>query len=228
MLPCNVNTVFIYMLSDPDTGDVRYVGKTKDREARLKVHAAGGKEQNYRGNLLRSFRVQGIKPYLTTLDEVPENEWPMWEAAYIQFFREQGCNLVNTTSGGEGVEQTPEIRAKIGNGNRGRKFGPEIVERMRLRMLGRTHSDETKAKMSEAHKGYVKSPEHCANLSAALKGNSCSVGAVRSNESRVNYSAVKKGEKNPNFGKTMSSEVREKISAGIRAFHARRRAQIER
>jgi hypothetical protein len=54
---------------------------------------------------------------------------------------------------------------------------------------GRSHTPESRAKISASHKGIKKSPEHCANISAATKG-----------------------EKNPNFGKIAKEETRLKMS----------------
>ena len=70
--------------------------------------------------------------------------------------------------------------------NKGKKTSPKVLAR-RKSTKGMKHSEETKAKISEAlsgrrktaehrakigkaHKGRVRSPEHCAKLSTALKG----------------------------------------------------------
>ena len=46
----------------------------------------------------------------------------------------------------------------------------KIGEKNKINMLGKKLSDETKKKMSESHKGYVKSDEHRKHISEAKKG----------------------------------------------------------
>jgi hypothetical protein len=64
---------------------------------------------------------------------------------------------------------------------------------------GRLVSEETREKISEAHKGKVFSKEHCDNISKA------SIGKIFSNEHREKLSKARKG-------KTHSKETKEKIS----------------
>jgi group I intron endonuclease len=56
--------------------------------------------------------------------------------------------------------------------NIGRKHSEKWNEKSRLAKLGRHHSEETKKKMSEAHKGYVRTAEHNAKLAATKIGKS--------------------------------------------------------
>ena len=74
---------------------------------------------------------------------------------------------------------------------------------------GRTHSLETKAKMSVAQKGRTHSPETKAKLSALNKGNQNWVGRTHSPETKAKLSAAAKG-------KTHSPEAKAKISAAIK------------
>ena len=72
---------------------------------------------------------------------------------------------------------------------------------------GRTHTEEARRKMSEAHKGKKHSAEACAKISAAKKGKTPSA------EHRAKLSAALKGRK----GKAPTGEVRRKISETKRA-----------
>lgn len=95
------------------------------------------------------------------LDEVDAGLWPQWEVAYIQFFREQGFNLVNGNAGGEGGHvPTPETRFKIGAAKIGKK----------PHNFGKPPSAETRAKQRAAKLGKHHSVEHCEKMSAALTG----------------------------------------------------------
>lgn len=82
--------------------------------------------------------------------------------------------------------------------------------------LGTVHTDETRAKMSEAHRGKKKSFEHAAKVAAANRGQK------RSAESRAKMSAAKKGKRQSaehiakmvasKTGKPLSAEHKEKLS----------------
>jgi hypothetical protein len=66
-----------------------------------------------------------------------------------------GC-LVNMTNGGEGNYGrvlSNETKLKISNSNKGKIIPKEIIEKIRLKLIGGVRSDETKEKMSLSHKG---------------------------------------------------------------------------
>jgi len=72
-------------------------------------------------------------------------------------------------------EQVEKLR-QVNRGNtnrRGKKMPPHVIQEMRVRMLGKKHSEETKAKMSAAHIGKPKAPfseEHKRKLGLNAKG----------------------------------------------------------
>ena len=71
---------------------------------------------------------------------------------------------------------------------------------------GKNHSEETKVKMSDAHKGKHHSTEHKAKISASRKGKQHSV------ETKAKISAANKG-------KHLSEETKAKISAARKGKH---------
>lgn len=115
-------TTFIYALKEPDTGEIRYVGQSENPQDRFRRHC-GTKEKCHRGNWIRALKKSGQKPILEIVDEAPYEFRGPVEAAYVQFFREQGCNLVNGTPGGDGCgagEAHPSF---------GRKHTPEALKK---------------------------------------------------------------------------------------------------
>lgn len=72
-------------------------------------------------------------------------------------------------------------------------------------LIGFTHSEESRKKISNFHKGRAKSPETRRKMSEAKKG------IVFSDEHRKNLSASQSGEKHHNFGKTLSKETKDKM-----------------
>lgn len=139
-------TVFIYALKEPVSEDIRYIGKTTvDVKKRLRQHCSEARLclQGHRKNYwLRKLLDQGQEPTIEILDEVPESEWQAWEAAYIQFYLDQGADLVNGTLGGDGMSNPSlETREKISKSqkrrfensspwNKGLPANPEHIQKM--------------------------------------------------------------------------------------------------
>jgi len=91
---------------------------------------------------------------------------------------------------------------------------PSEVTRLKMKMarLGRKLSNETLAKMSASMKGKntgKHSPEHCAKISEALKGNHYASGYKHSEATRAKVAAASRARVYPR----LSDEIRAKISA---------------
>lgn len=86
------------------------------------------------------------------------------EECYIELY-DSYKNGYNLTLGGEGTK-----------GNFPSEESKKIVaEKNRKRNLGKRHSEDTKKKMSNSHKGRVKTQKHRNNLSKSLTGKSVSI-----------------------------------------------------
>jgi predicted GIY-YIG superfamily endonuclease len=92
--------VSIYVLRDPRSLAVRYVGKTVDTEQRLRHHlrADSGRAKS---EWVRALGVQGLAPVMQTV-EVCGEDWPQRERRWIKRLRDRGIPLVNATHGGCG------------------------------------------------------------------------------------------------------------------------------
>lgn len=109
---------FIYALRCPETGAVRYIGKSNDPARRLNAHvsrAISTGEQHHSANWIRALVARGLRPDLEVLAKVsPIEDWRDVERAYIAKAREAGLDLTNTSPGGEGVTRSPDgIRRSI-------------------------------------------------------------------------------------------------------------------
>jgi hypothetical protein len=110
---------YIYTLSDPITGDVRYVGKTNNIKNRFWKHTgpyylkAGWIPKN---KWILWLKNQGLKPVIEILDEGTEDNIDDLERYWIEQFKQWGYKLKNVSTGGP----TPSYW-------KGKKLSPEHV-----------------------------------------------------------------------------------------------------
>lgn len=97
------------------------------------------KDVSHRAYWIQSLQRQGKIPGIAVLLEVSMDAWQYWERAFIQRFQDSGVRLVNGTDGGEAP------------------------------MEGRTHRQETRIKMSQAHKGIPMSRRTRKRMSAGQR-----------------------------------------------------------
>lgn len=175
--------ILIYGLTDPETGDIRYVGKTKHSRRRMYSHRWDGRNQRtHKSYWLRSLFRRGLEPGIVILEEVTEDKWQEAEMRWIAHYRELGVDLTNSTQGGEGVTNpTQAVRDKIGNAKRGQRHSEETKRRISEAKKGNPgskgyrHTEEAKRKMALAkigtkhHFGFKATPESRERMSAAQR-----------------------------------------------------------
>lgn len=190
------NSTYIYSLSDPFTGLVRYIGKADDLRVRYNNHVSlKGKESTRKSAWVKSLIKKGAKPVIEIIDIVDKTEWKFWEQFYISLFKSWGFILVNSTVGGEGLI--------------GYKTSEETKHKLRIANLGKKHSDETKAKMRLSSPKYwlgkERSDEDKRKFSDSQKGKKQSKELI---EKRMSN---KRGEKHHFYGKPLPEEIKQKI-----------------
>lgn len=160
----------IYALTDPRTGEIRYIGKSSSGLARPQEH--GGRhlprDRSRKGDWIRALQKDGLSYGVSVLEEFPSNDGvDPAEIRWIAYGRSQGWDLTNLTDGGDGCfgrkmseagraklrarKFSPETREKIAASKRGKKQ-PWLVAR-NIANRGRKASEETRAKLSVARKG---------------------------------------------------------------------------
>lgn len=104
----------IYALTDPRTGDIRYVGYSSQLSRRFCAHLQDARKGllTHKAKWIASLLREGLRPGLEVLEESPVSA-PQQEKIWIAALRSKGFNLTNDTDGGDGVTMTPTIRAKI-------------------------------------------------------------------------------------------------------------------
>ena len=134
-------TTFIYGLSDPISGMVRYIGKTNNPRQRYNKHLLAY-ENNHKASWIKSLKMNGLLPGMEIIDEVSKKDWQKKEIEYIKLFKACGAKLVNGTLGGEGAKvekQSKEWIEKRIKGYTGKKLSKEHCSK-----LSKNHSRKIK------------------------------------------------------------------------------------
>lgn len=87
----------IYVLSCPDTGEIRYIGQTKDAAKRYSAHKCSS-EIGAKGRWIESLRANGKAPKMTMV--VHTDDLDAEEIELISIYRAMGANLLNIADGG--------------------------------------------------------------------------------------------------------------------------------
>jgi len=168
-----MSKVKIYKLIDPNSNEVRYVGKTiTPLYDRLKVHIMQSKRSQkptYKEAWIKSLLKNDQRPIMELIEEVENDLWVEREVYWISYFK----NLTNLSKGGEsgnlGCTHSDELKAKLRDSVKsikgfyksglGRKWTEEQKEKRRMKPAWNKGivgvfkaSEETKRKMSETHK----------------------------------------------------------------------------
>jgi hypothetical protein len=189
--------VYIYGLTDPETGECRYIGKTVRPIERLAAHVATKMSNCHRARWMCGLRDRGLRPEMFILERV-SGAWP-WEESerfWISEARAAGWRLTNNTDGGTGIHGLPdETRELMAAAKRGHTKSAETRERMRLSRNGWSPTEATRQRMSEGQAKRRKvSPEQEAEILARLDtGASSAVVAKEFGLHKVTVRKIKKG-----------------------------------
>lgn len=187
-------TVTIYILCDPRSGEIRYVGKTVNESMRLRCHVYDGKSRprNHKGAWIRSLHNLGMRPTMEVIEKIENSDdadWQHVERFWISYLRFLGCRLTNLDSGGRNGKQRSdetiekvrkanigkvvslETRWNIGRVNRGKKLNhpPDRGAHISAGKKGKKFTEAHKMALRWAQMGKKRTPEHIANAAAAWK-----------------------------------------------------------
>jgi hypothetical protein len=162
----------IYVLIDPFTDAIRYVGAANDPRYRLRQHKIPSyikKSKTPKSKWIKELKENGGTPVMEVIDIVGLNEWEFWEAHYISLFKSWGFNLLNLTQGGKGLtgyKASEETKCKM----RVPKHTTETRKAISEKMKGRVFKPETREKLSRLHKGRKQTPEAIENMRQSKLG----------------------------------------------------------
>lgn len=161
-------TTNIYVLIDPITDEIRYLGKTEvDIRRRYAQHKYNWRREKGRlshvNSWIKHLSENNLLPIIKLIDEVPTSEWIFWEEYWINQLKAWDCNLCNHTNGGEGVNGykfTEESKQKrlisLSTSELWKERGKRHSEIMKDKhrngeydFLHKPHKEETKGKISK-------------------------------------------------------------------------------
>jgi hypothetical protein len=175
----------IYLLRDPRSREVRYIGKTTQSPARrVGGHLDEARNyQHHRAKWLRSVVRDGFRPEFYALLSVPEHiDVNVLERFFIASGESLGFRLVNGTAGGDGAPLTgearlkqsaackkagsdPRLRAKRSQAARLRWADPAFKAKLSARMAEPATREKKRASMAVA----TSDPAYRENMRAKLK-----------------------------------------------------------
>jgi hypothetical protein len=120
--------IYIYVLKDPTTNEIRYVGQTNDLKRRYYRHLQVSRDLKDTRHISNWIRSLSNKPIMETIEICEESNRNERELYWIDYYSTNGCDLCNHSNGGNG--------AGIGNTN----------------CVGRVLTQETKEKLRRANK----------------------------------------------------------------------------
>lgn len=199
--------ITIYALHDPESGELRYVGKTKNklrtRILQHKHHALWLKKRNHLHNWLCALDARGLTPVGSVLEQLPaDGDWQSAERRWISHYRSLGYKLLNGTDGGEGVS------------GRVWRPSPEHIEASRQKMLGHVQGEEWLRRKSESLRKHYENPE-----AYAVRANFCREINARPEVRAKQSEAAKKRWADPEFKQRVSAAMRGKRKRGSRLLH---------
>ena len=87
----NSNKIYIYTLSDPNNGEIKYVGKTNNVKRRYRDHIRESKiGKTYKCNWIKNL---SDKPVIEIIDECSIINADFFEKYYISLFKNWGFKL---------------------------------------------------------------------------------------------------------------------------------------
>ncbi|WP_412464223.1 NUMOD3 domain-containing DNA-binding protein [Flavobacterium mekongense] len=160
-----MNENFIYCIKSPLTFEIRYIGQSSVGNKRFKTHLCFAKIKNRTPvqKFINKYLSLGLEPLFEVLEYCNKDELNVKEIQFINFFKSQGCDLLNMTSGGEGAKGrivSSETRLKMSIAHKGKKMSKEHRLKTSLRCKG----------MNAWNKGIKMRQETIMKISSSMKG----------------------------------------------------------
>ena len=214
-----MNKITIYGIVDAMTGNVGYVGITKDLRRRKYQHL------NSRGNTAKDVWMRGLdyQVIFVVLAETDTAHQHSLEQEWIAKIKSLGGTLHNSTIGGAGTQCCyPNASAKLrmSLAKLGHQLTPQHKEKLKGLATGNQHA-----------KGYKHTPEALQKIADANRGKKKALGYHHTEEARAKIGAASRGKINsPETIEKMKlthALLSDKKSADMKRIWAERKATKE-
>lgn len=183
--------IFVYTLTDPIDGLIKYVGITS-RPTRRMVDHLNDKRNNLKSTWIKSLKNLGLTPLFEIIDVTDEENYCKVEQYWISQMKTWGFHLKNMTDGGDGsygvkpwnkglkgvFKHSDKSKEKMSkyrkentlgekNGFFGKQHSNETKEKARERMLGSNWNEVQREKLSGLNHPSRK-PVYCYDLNGNL------------------------------------------------------------
>lgn len=155
----------IYGLTDPRTGEVRYIGQSSrgDRRPREQMRPSSLACDSYKNRWLRQLKSLGLRYRIEILEDCSSRDiLDTAEQRWIAIARRDGWPITNCTDGGGGLPSPTE----------------ETRRKMSARQMGRKHSEHTRTLIAEGRRGWRHTEEVRKRISEKKKGIATRVGGT--------------------------------------------------
>lgn len=147
----------IYTINDPDTLEIKYIGKTiQSLKKRLSGHVTKSKynRSTHVSCWIYKLLKNNKKPIIKLLEECSSNNWAEREKYWISYYKNIIYNhSIGGESGALGYKCTDKHKNKISSSLKGRKRSLQERENISKGSLGKKLSEETKNKLRNINLG---------------------------------------------------------------------------
>lgn len=103
------NKVYIYALIDPDTNNIRYIGKTIYPQLRYSEHLNKKCSNKHKDNWIALLKKNNKVPIFKIMEVINSDDWKEREKYYIKLYKN---TLVNLSEGGNGGFHSDDANKK--------------------------------------------------------------------------------------------------------------------
>lgn len=214
----------IYIIVNTQSGYI-YIGQAQSLRKRWNEHRRDlNKGCHHNEHLQRSWNKYGEKSFkFQVLENCSLEQLNEREQHYLDVYMAKGIcyNMSPDAITTRGYHHSEETRRKIGEASRNRtdetRYKLSMAHKGNKSRTGQTNSPETRRKISESNRGKIVPPEVRRKISEAHKGKPMSEVA------RKNMSMAMKGRVAHNKGKPMSEEHRKKLKGRIVSKESRQK-----
>ena len=156
----NKGDIIIYYLKSPINGEIRYIGKTTEKDFRKRYisHMFEGRNTKYKthkSRWIRSILLQDKEVIMEEVDRISyTSNWEWLESFWISQFKTWGFNLLNMTDGGEG--------------NQNQQFSEECIQKRNNKLKGLRRTKEQCERISKSKIGIPITKEHRINTRKSI------------------------------------------------------------